>query len=92
MAGQPSRRCHGAVLPAEMEWGLLHKSSVLFCISPSLPTVNVLIAPPLLGQSLPCSVVSKRLPMVRLFVHRNALLMSPLKLFSMHRVSLEGDV
>lgn len=60
--------------------GLLHKSLVLFCTGPSISTVNVLTAPRLLGQSLPRSVRSKGLPTVRLVVHGNMLLVSPLLL------------
>ena len=79
--GQPSRGCCGAaLLPADMGWVLLHKSWVLFCTGPSLSTVNALTAPPSLGQSLPRSVLSKGLPTVRLVVHGNMLLVSPLLL------------
>lgn len=79
--GQPSRGCHGAaLLPVDMGWVLLHKSLVLFCTGPSISTVNVLTAPRLLGQSLPRFARSKGLPTVRLVVHGNMLLVSPLLL------------
>lgn len=79
--GQPSTGCQGsALLSADMGWVLPHKSWVLFCIGPSLSAVSVLTAPPSLGQCLPCSVLSKEPPLVRLVVHRNTLLVSSLLL------------
>lgn len=79
--GQPSRGCQGsALLSAATRWVLLHKSWVLFCTGPSLSAVSVLTAPPLLGQRLPCSILSKEPPLVRLVVHRNTLLLSSLLL------------
>lgn len=79
--GQSSRGCRGAaLLPADIGWVLLHKSWVLFCTGPSLSAVNALTAPRWLGQSLPRTVLSKGLPTVRLVVHGNTLLVSPLLL------------
>lgn len=78
--GQPSRGCQGsALLSAATRWVLLRKSWVLFCTGPSLSAVSVLTAPPL-GQRLPCSILSKEPPLVRLVVHRNTLLVSSLLL------------
>lgn len=79
--GQPSGGCHAsALLSADMGWVLLHKSWVLFCTGPSLSAVSVLTAPPSLGQCLPCSILSKEPPLVRLVVHRNTSLISSLLL------------
>lgn len=74
--GQPRGRSsacgRGAGVALQILGPLLH--------CPGLSTVNVLTAPPLLGQHLPHSVLSKGLPTVRLVVHGNMSLVSPLLL------------